>query len=169
MSETTPEPLMPVDSLMDALLVFARDIFDEVNDLCSYGIIIGETYVPFNPDPEDDCEDDEGPQCTQGWVRVANIAQFGATDGFGGDQGGVPRYTLEIGILRCFPIADDGEAPTATEHLVAATQAMADSNAIYCAALASDAWDYITMAQWTPMGPQGGQYGGTWLLSVEME
>jgi hypothetical protein len=89
-------------------------------------------------------------------------------DSFGGDCGGTLRIGLEVGVLRCLEIPEDGEAPTASDVLVAATQAMADMQAIMCAALGCEVWDAIEVGEWSPSGPLGGQYGGIWTFTVEL-
>jgi hypothetical protein len=111
---TTPEEQEPSDALQMALIGFTGCVGEAVSDICSYGLTIGETYVPFDPDPE------------------------------------------------------DGEAPTASDVLVAATQAMADMQAIMCAALGCEVWDAIEVGEWSPSGPLGGQYGGIWTFTVEL-
>jgi hypothetical protein len=158
---------LPADRLNEALVAFTGCIGESLDAVCSYGLTIGEAYVPFDPDPEDDCEDDEA-LCTQAWVRVMSVQPTGTVPSFGGDCGGVMQMTLEVGILRCFVIPEGGEAPTATDTLLAATQAMTDMNAIYCAAMACEVWDSIESGAWEPMGPLGGQYGGVWTFTVEI-
>lgn len=164
MSTTLPEG----DPLNDALIQFTGCVGESLADLCSYGLTVGETYVPFDPDPEDNCDTDEV-ACSQAWVRVMSAGVTNVGEGFdGGDCSATMRLTLEVGVLRCFAIEEDGEAPTASEVLVAATEAMTDMKAIYCAAMGCDVWDSINAGEWTPMGPLGGQYGGTWTFDVEV-
>jgi hypothetical protein len=158
----------PADErLQDALIGFTGCIGEALADICSYGLTIGETYVPFDPDPEDDCEDDEA-ACSQAWVRVTGAQPTAVTDSFGGDCGGVLRIDLEVGVLRCLEIEEGGEAPKAADVLVAAMQAMTDMQAIQCAALSCEVWDAIEVGAWSPSGPLGGQYGGMWTFTVEL-
>jgi hypothetical protein len=158
---------LPSDRLNTALVMFTGCIGESLADICSYGLTIGETYVPFDPDPEDNCPDDEA-ACSQAWVRVMGVNPTDVPESFDNDCSVDLRLTLEVGVLRCLDIPEDGEAPTASDVLVAATQAMADMNAIYCAAMGCDVWDSIDSGSWVPTGPLGGQYGGIWTFDVEL-
>jgi hypothetical protein len=167
-TEPTPEPIPEPDTrLQDSLIAFTGCVGEAVADICSYGLTIGEAYVPFDPDPEDDCDEDEA-LCSQMWVRVTGVQPVAVTDSFGGDCGGTLRVDLEVGVLRCLEIEEGGEAPKASDVLVAATQAMADMQAIHCAAMSCEVWDAIESGAWSPSGPLGGQYGGMWTFSVEL-
>lgn len=80
---------LPVDGnfrLQDALIQFTGCIGEAMPDICSYGLTIGESYVPFDPDTEDGCEEDEA-ICSQVWVRVESINPLDSgTDGWGGGR-----------------------------------------------------------------------------------
>lgn len=154
------------DRLNEALVGFTGCIGEAVEDICSFGLTIGETYVPFDPDPEDDCDADDV-ACSQVWVRVMGVTPT-ASEGWDADCGSVMRIDIEVGVLRCFEIPEEGEAPSTTDVLAAALQAMTDMNAIYCAAMACEVWESIDAGQWTPSGPLGGQYGGIWTFTVEV-
>lgn len=164
------EPLPKfTEDLHDALIEFTGCIGNAVDDICSYGFTIGDAYVPFNPDEDDEeCEDDSV-MCSQVWVRVTNVTpKPGAPEGFGGQDCYLQTTIgLEVGVLRCIEIAEHGEAPTATQVLVAGLQAITDMNAIMCAALSCEVWDAIEVGSWQPTGPLGGQYGGIWTFTVE--
>lgn len=168
MTVTPEETTGPAEGLNDALVEFTACVGGAVDDICSYGLTIGETYVPFNPDPDDDCEDDDEVQCSQLWVRVVNSNPVaGSVQSFAGqDCSLLMEINLEVGILRCVEIPEEGEAPTATDVLVAAGQAMTDMKAILCAALSCEVWDSIDVGTWQPVGPLGGQYGGIWTFTV---
>ena len=171
MSEMSLGSVTPADLLNESLIAFTGCVGEAVEDICSYGLTIGESYVPFDPDENDDDEDDDCGEdeaaCSQLWVRVTNITPL-STEGFdGGTCSSILRIGLEVGILRCFEINEGGEAPNATQVLLAATQGMDDMNAIYCAAMACEVWEAINVGEWTPTGPLGGQYGGIWTFTVE--
>lgn len=156
------------DPLLDALVEFTGCIGGALDDVCSYGLTIGESYTPFDPDPEDDCDDEEV-VCSQAWVRVANINVTELSEGFGRSAcANSMSITLEVGVLRCVEIPEDGEAPTASGMLAAAMQAMTDMKKIQCAALACEVWDKITIGSWLPLGPLGGQYGGVWSFTADL-
>lgn len=163
-SDEVPDLAEPIH---DALIAFTGCVGESVDDICSYGLTIGESYVPFDPAPGEDC-DAEDVMCSQVWVRVMGANPLYQNDGFGGECGGVLQIELEVGVLRCIEIPEDGEAPNANDVLVAAMQAMSDMKAIQCAAVACEAWDSLTIGQWTPTGPLGGQYGGIWTFTVEV-
>lgn len=168
MSEMETEAAPSPDRLHEAIIEFAACVGNAVEDICSYGYTIGQTYVPFNPDPEEDCDEDDI-QCSQLWVRTTSVTPTTAEPGFSGqDCATTLRMGLEVGILRCIEVPEDGEAPTATDVLVAGLQAMTDMNTILCAALSCEAWDGLTIGSWSPTGPLGGQYGGIWTFTVEL-
>lgn len=158
------------DRLNEALVAFTGCVGEALDGICSYSLTIGEAYVPFNPDPEDECgvEDDEAP-CEQAWVRVTSVTPGNVSEGFdGGDCTVELEVGLEVGVLRCLDIEEGGEAPTASAVLGAAMQSMEDMNAIFCAAMGCEVWDSINVGQWSPDGPLGGQYGGIWTFTASL-
>lgn len=162
--EVAPQP---GDRINEALVGFTGCLGDAFDDLCTYGFIVGDSYAPFAPDPEEEagCEDDD---CSTLWVRVTSINPL-STEGFdGGDCAMSMRVNLEVGILRCVEVVAEGESPTATEVLTYAMQAMKDMNKILCAAMDCEVWDAINVGEWEPLGPLGGEYGGTWSFSAEL-
>lgn len=156
------------EKLQNALIQFTGCVGAAV-DICSYGLTIGESYVPFDPDEDDECDDDEV-MCSQLWVRVVDVQPMqGLIEGWEGDSCGLGlSMNLEVGILRCIEIPDRGEAPTATDVMAASFQALADMRAILCAAMGCEAWDRLGVGQWNPAGPLGGQYGGIWTFTVDL-
>lgn len=158
------------DRLTDALLRFLTCMGAAVPDVCSYGLTIGEQYVPFDPDPEDDCEliEDEMP-CEQLWVRVTGVAPEIKESFGGGACTATLNIGIEVGILRCFAARDNGEAPTATETMLAALKAMDDMQALYCGIMNCAVWDSVTVGEWHPEGPLGMQHGGTWSLTATLD
>lgn len=158
----------PTDLVNDALVAFAGCICQALSDICSCSLTIGETYVPFRPDEDDDCPEDEE-ICSQAWVRVGSIQPSpGAVEGWEGNCALSLDLVLEVGVLRCIEIPEDGEAPYAEDVLTAAMQSMSDMNTILCAALGCEVWASINVGTWTPMGPLGGQYGGTWTFTATL-
>lgn len=158
-------PTTGADRLNEALVAFTGCVGESLEDICSYSLTIGETYVPFEPDEDDD--EDCDAQCSQAWVRVMNVTPV-SSDSWDNDCATVMRIDLEVGVLRCIEIPDDGEAPTGLDVMTAAMQSMQDMNAIYCAAMACEVWNAIDAGQWAPSGPLGGQYGGMWTFTVEV-
>lgn len=167
MTQTPAEPGL-ADALNEALISFTGCIGEALEDICSYGLTIGDSYVPFDPDPEDDCEEDEA-ACSQAWVRVVSVTPSPVTpESWNGECASILRVDLEVGVLRCLEIPEGGEAPTASDVMVAAMQSMADMKAIHCAALGCEVWEAIEVGSWSPTGPLGGQYGGIWSFSVDI-
>lgn len=155
----------PSDRLNDALLAFTAAV-GGATDVCSYGFTIGESYVPFAPDEDEECDDDDV-MCSQVWVRVTSVTPTSVNEGFGGNGCSVDlSIGLEVGILRCFEARPEGEAPSATEVMEAGFQAMDDMYNIQCVALNTEVWDSIDLGQWVPVGPGGAQYGGIWTFTV---
>lgn len=165
--------------LQTALLKFTECVGAALTGICSFGLTIGDTYVPFNPDEDDEGCDEEDVACSQVWVRVdqANLANVQSSFAPGG-CGGSLRLVLEVGVLRCFPIMEEGEAPTATDVMLAALESMDDMSKLLCAAMSCGAteedpeggvWDEIVAGDWTAIGPLGGQYGGMWSFTVTLD
>lgn len=167
----TPEEPTGADLLNDALIQFTGCIGAAFDDICTYGLTVGDTYVPFDPD-EDEADDPNCDEygCSQVWVRVENINVL-TPDSWDNGCSMTLRIEVEVGVVRCFEIPEDGEAPTASQVLAAATQSMADMNTILCAALGcetvEDQFDSITAGTWLPLGPIGGQYGGSWTFTID--
>lgn len=175
-------PLTATDRLHAALVDFTGCIGSALEEVCSYGLTIGDTYVPFDLDEDEECEDfEEGGDdvsCTQAWVRVMSVTPKPGGpvyfDGSGWSQSLV--LTLEAGVLRCIETPEEGEAFSTTDVLTGALQSMTDMHDILCAAMScgmteddpdEGVWDAIEVGVWTPMGPLGGQYGGAWTFTVE--
>lgn len=174
MSQTPVEeiPVDPAEGLNESLMAFTACVGSALGDICSYGLTVGESYVPFDPDPEDGCLDEEDDDfvCSQVWVRVTQITPTNTeVEGWGGSCAQGLSIGLEVGVLRCLEIREGGEAPTASDVLVAATQAMSDMAALRCAALSCEVWDAINLGNWIPIGPAGGQVGGVWTFTAEID
>lgn len=159
---------LPLDGLEAALVNFTGCVGTALDDICSYGLTVGDAYVPFDPDEEDECGEGEA-ECSQVWVRVMGSGITNLLPSWSGDCGGTMQLQLEVGVIRCIEIEEGGEAPTATTVLGAALQAMEDMNALYCAAMNCEVWESIEAGEWQPIGPFGGQYGGIWTFVVESD
>lgn len=157
------------DAVLDALTDFTACIDSSLEDLCSFGLTIGDSYAPFQPDEDDEHECEEDAQClSQGWVRVDNVG-ITASKAWDETCGAQIEFRIEVGVLRCIEIPEGGEAPTASDVFVAAAQAMDDMLAIQCSAMGcEDIWTSIRAEGWTPVGPLGGQSGGIWMFFVTL-
>jgi len=158
------------DTLMDLLVTFAAEACGQMDGLCTYGLTIGETYVPFDPDEEDECPHGENRwECSEGWVRVVGIVPTGTVEGMNGQCVASLRITLEVGVLRCFPTPDNGEAPSASDVFLGVEQSMTDMTTMYRGAMRTQPqWDALSAGQWRPMGPAGLQYGGQWTFTADL-
>lgn len=154
------------DRTQEALLAFVSCVGEALDDICSYGLTVGETHVPFDPDPDEECDTEEA-ACSQVWVRVTGITPD-VTDSWSGDCATVLRIGLEVGVVRCFMIPEGGEAITASEATASALLAMDDMKALHCAAMNCEVWESISAGDWNPFGPLGGQFGGIWTFTVEL-
>lgn len=163
---TTPTP-EPGEHISTAVVAFLGCISEALPDICSIGWTIGDSYVPFDPDDGDESCDEEDVYCSQAWVRLTDVTPIDQ-ESFGDDCSTVMRIGLEVGVLRCVEVPEDGEAPKATDVMVAAMQSVEDMNRIYCAAMDCEVWHAIDAGQWLPNGPMGGQYGGIWTFTVEI-
>lgn len=172
------DPSLLGDAINSRLIGFTGCIGSALEGICSYSLTFGEIYVPFKPDEEDDCDEDTEDDCNQAWVRVTDISVAyddkgwdstpGNGDGCEGTCGGTFKFGLEVGVLRCYEIPEEGAAPTATQVMSIAMQSMIDMSMIYQAAMNCEVWESIEAGQWQPEGPLGGQYGGFWNFTVEM-
>lgn len=171
MTENLPEPLPDDESRINkALVAFTACIGEALDDVCSYSLTLGDSYVPFEPDEDSDCDEDDA-ECSQAWVRVMNTAVSAISPStWEGDQidSIVLTLNIEVGVLRCTPVVEKGRAPSETQVLSDALQSMDDMAAILCAALGCEVWNSIDVGAWSPYGPMGGQYGGTWTFTVEI-
>src|SRR5699024_8748069 len=112
-----------------AMATFTGDIGQALDDICSYGWTIGDSYVPFNPDDDSECDEEEA-MCSQMWVRVVQISPAVVDEAWGGTCSLALQVDLEVGVLRCVEIPEGGEAPTESGVLEAAMLAMDDMNTV---------------------------------------
>lgn len=114
-----------------------------------------------------------GEDCGGGQLTVRLITEF-PTSSFP-DQNGEAwtsqmtlAYTLEVEIMRCMPIPEDGQ-PLSMEHQLSAARAqladMAAMRRAICACFQSREKAFA-LGQYTPVGPQGGCVGGNWTVTV---
>lgn len=71
---------------------------------------------------------------------------------------------LVLGALRCYSVTRDNPSPD--QSLEYTRQMLADMNALRRAALCCAAIEDKELGEWTPIGPEGGVYGGVWTLTV---
>lgn len=139
---------------------------DDTSSMCFCGILPGEQWYDVS-----DCEDN----CGQAWVRVAQVfparslgepdVTYGFTDT--GNCGAVLSLTVEMGVLRCLEIPEDGTAQSAPILLAAAEQQMKDMLDIRKAVVCCTSFSEKLMGVWTPIGPvDGSVIGGFWTVTL---
>jgi hypothetical protein len=78
-------------------------------------------------------------------------------------------FTVEVGILRPAPSVDDGvggiELPSESEHATATQDQLRDMEVMFKAIRNADI-DLKVLGAYSPAGPAGGVYGGTWQVTV---
>lgn len=158
------------DPIIMGVLGYVECLRDEFPEICAAGWTVGETLVPFAPDEDAECEDeDEEGMCSYLGLRIAGINYESGSVGWGGQcVPGSATISLELVIMRCFPTADNGEAPTATEVTASAIESMEDraraANAIQCC----PSGEFLGIQSWSPMGPSGLQFGGRLMFSIRV-
>ncbi len=138
---------------------------DGLPDVCFCGVIAGSE--PYDASGIGECGELNG----QAWVRLVNAypsSGVGVPDLNVGNCNKGLGIDLEIGVLRYFPIEENGGSLEVTEMLVASQLQIADmismQRAVVCCPAISEK-DYI-MNTYTPIGPDGGLLGGSWTLSM---
>jgi hypothetical protein len=125
--------------------------------LCFCGVVAGEPAY-------DVTDEDRG----TAWVRAVTIAPtsaFPAPDTSRLNCGSYIMAQLEIGVMRCFPAAREGIAPTEMEQWEQTRLQMADMAAMRRAVLCCQRnGTEFALGQYTSVGPMGGWVGGTWLV-----
>lgn len=141
--------------------------------LCFCGIIAGETAYDATGIGEGCDEDDENAGCGQAWVRLVSAypsSNVGQADVMPGNCGNGFGFDLEIGMLRCIRIEEEGGVLPAEEMLEAVQLQVADMLTMQQALLCCEAlkMEDFVLGQYAPIGPMGGLVGGTWLISVSV-
>lgn len=106
------------------------------------------------------------------WVRLANsymATSVGQADLTIGNCAKDIGFDVEVGIMRCAPVASvNGTPPTAAAVNDAAAQQLLDMQALYRAIACCDeidSKDHI-IGTYTPLGPEGGVVGGILTVSL---
>lgn len=138
--------------------------------VCFCGVLAGDSV------PLDYCTECDGGGCGMAWVRLSAVTPLGseatATTGTGTfNTCTMPLVaTVEVGIARCAPMPnEDGEPPTLAEQLDAAQLQAADMAASVRAIRCCEGIDQkaLVLAQWVPLGPDGGCLGGVWSFTTQ--
>lgn len=149
--------------LQTFMIDLADCLCNELGDTCWCGIWPGDEVS------WEGCQCDEG--CGQGWVRLVGTFPY--------ETFPVPTpdiscrlphaYAIEVGALRCMPVADtDGSVPSPETLAITAMIQYRDMNALYRALKCCDV-PQISVEAYTPVGPDGGCVGGGWTAYVSFE
>jgi hypothetical protein len=131
----------------------------------------GAAFAPYFSTTEDECK------CGVAWVRLVGIAL-----GAGGDEepqrnaAGMlcgPRQwtaTVEVGVQRCPTLGTASAVPTGAESLADTLVQLSDERAMRAALLCCFGRSQdITPGEYTPIGPEGMCYGGTWTATMVLD
>lgn len=157
----------------DRLIALAACLCQQIRDdglpePCFCGVLPGEAASPLYAG---DCD---GDNCGMAWVRMGTAYP---SDGFGDEQNQQPGncvsglgMDVEMGIVRCFPIPEDGAVPSESELSVAFAQQIDEMMTMWravscCPDLPNKE---VMLTGYTPIGPGGGMIGGTWGLRLVM-
>lgn len=168
-SENDSAAKVNAGSLVDALQQMAECIRDDLDFVCSIAVMATEAYVPFAPSEDDDDDpvcDDEEVACSQAWVRIVDV-RMNSIEGWGGDCASTLLLDLEVGVTRCIPVPEGTEAYDENDVFMATLQSVRDMQSILCSAMNCEVWARLDAGSWTPAGPMGGFYGGTWTFTAE--
>lgn len=135
-------------------------------ELCYCGVVVGETATGDLAG----CSDN-GP-CGMAWVRLSGSypsTVVGAANVDPGNCGKALGLDIELGVMRCVPVADDnGNPPHPAAIAEAAALQVEDMLAMRRAVACCDALPNtdVVMGTYAPVGPLGLLGGGVWPISV---
>lgn len=117
----------------------------------------------------DHCTDCDSDMCGMGFVTVTGATRytsFGQALQTPTKCDAMTQLGVSMGVLRCFPMEEDGSAPSADALTEVAAQLALDMEAIRFAAVCCYKGDVI-LNSYEPIPPTGGCIGGQWLLTVD--
>lgn len=135
--------------------------------LCNCSIMPGAA-IAYDFIHNGECEDSDG----MGWVRLGSVYltrsfPLAANSIVPCDQA-TSAFTVDVGIIRSMPLAEDGEGLDAADFEAAAdiqTSEMAViQQAILCCYGSQN--DLVMLGGYTPVGPDGGAIGGFWTATL---
>lgn len=152
------------DRLTDlATCLCAQITTDGSPETCFCGVIAGEDVAQ---DYTSDCDD----ACGMAWVRLATAGPVTGINVVSEKRNNCDStlgFDVEVGIIRCAILGENGEPPTVEDHLAMAIQQMNDMETMRRAIMCCDG-DKI-LGLYTPVGPLGAVLGGFWLVSMVMD
>lgn len=151
-----------INTKMTALAACICQNVEGADGFCFCGVMPGDSWYDMTTPGED---------TGQAWVRLANM--YPATN-FGEPDTSLSNCTkgtgieLEIGVIRCFEIPDNGENPSQELLLELLDKQVIDAGALRTAVECCEHFEDYSLGVWSPIGPLGGIYGGVWTLTAQV-
>lgn len=156
----------------DRLIALAACLCQQINEepdlpgVCFCGIIPGEAAVGQYAG---DCDD----ECGMAWVRLGSSYpsdRLGTINENPGNCTAGLGIDVEMGIMRCFPIPEDGSAPSPEELTEVSNLQIMDMMVMWKAAMccADLPNKEFRLTGYTPIGPAGDMIGGSWGIQLVM-
>lgn len=102
------------------------------------------------------------------WVGLTNIfpyKNFPSPDIGDGRCDGFIAAAVTVGLMRCYAVKTNGESEA--DMIAYMDKQMADMAAMRRAIVCCAKEDFdVSLGQYTPIGPEGGIYGGSWAVTL---
>lgn len=147
--------------LFQNLSGLAACVCDSIDPVCRCDVVVGDQHYTLTG-PESDCDD-----CGEAWVRVTSIAPLiNQQPSFGGETCFQSlALVLDVGVLRCMPVPEHGEAPDGPEMAAVALQQSQDIVGAQGGILCCDHFDDMRLLNYQPT-TEGNLMGGIWQVQV---
>jgi len=133
--------------------------------LCWCGVVPGGTPA------YDYCNPCSGDACGMGFVTLGNVTgyrTFGQPQPMmSGQCDSMLQSEAQVGIMRCYPLQEDGSPPSMEESADVALLLMQDMLLMRKAIMCCYKQDVI-LGQYTQIGPDGGCVGGAWQVVLDL-
>lgn len=151
------------DPIIWPLMVQVSDCLCET--LTARGLLPGDCFCGIFPGDNAPWLYREGMawvRLTGGFPTISFPQQATAADSCGAFLGA----ELEVGVLHCAPtFSAGGDPPSQTDWFEASRLQVATMRAIQQAIVCCNV-EYKAIGTYTPLGPQGGLFGGSWTMSI---
>ena len=130
-------------------------------------------FVPGGTPAYDGCNPCSSDACGMGFVTLNNAGIGAALNNPGGARGAGNCHDplqaqLTAGVLRCWPLEEDGSGPSTETAAEIGLLLLSDMQAIR-QAVACCYGDGTYLNGYTPIGPDGGCIGGAWTFAMDLE
>lgn len=159
-----PEPDPVWYKLAELAECLCQTVADDPNcePLCFCGVVPGGG-IALDYIHTDECASKDG----MGWVRM--VTEF-VTRAFpqpltdATPCAAEVAFTAEVGLIRTFPISEDGEPPDAATYLAYSERQIGEA-AMLRKVIVCCYGNSAVLGTYVPIGPQGGAIGGAWTLT----